>query len=530
MPADFRRDRYGRPLVLALAPADAEHAYMRPSSFGQVLDDQYVINTWKLRTAATGLTLRPDLLAQFAATAALDEKGNSRKLDALVDDCIEAAGGNRGRRLGEALHTYIEMTNKGIEVNALEPWDRDLAAYVAMLATWGLRPVAELVEIAVVNDTYRTAGSPDVFLEVVDPEPLQRLLSGNIEAGDVFVADPKTGKTSPTSNQYSTQQYLYATSQRYDLETGERSPIHPRLRTDIGFLIHLPAGQAECHLYVVDLIEAAQRTELAKRVRNAMKDVDYVTKLTFVQGGNLVTPPVAPKAPPYEPPTITVPANTDLVGRLQLITMVDNGKTVLGELWVDAELPFPPKHLDQHLDNVELMQRVNAVLAKAEDLLAIPFNEVVEPPKPKKRSKKPAGDILDEGNDADPEAITLFATWLKEQDDDVRNVVKQIASDATKHGTSISLAQRKTVRRFEIARAIKITVEFTEGIDNNIIEVLDGLLHYIGHAQNVGVGERLGHLDVTAAAALSDAAAQLAAGHLLLVFNDDGAFRFRPNR
>lgn len=518
MPAEFPRDRWGRPLVKNPA-TDNLDPFGRPSDFGRVLDDLYALNMWKLRTAATGLSMRPDLGAQFAAIVAADEKGSSRKLDALVDDCIEAAGGNKGRRLGEALHQYLELVNKAIDVTPIEPWDRDIDAYRTTLKVYGLRPLVDLVEIAVVNDTFKTAGSPDVFLEVIDPAPLNSL-SINVEQGDVIVGDPKTGKSAPTSNQYAVQLYLYASSRRYDLETGARTPIHPRLRHDIGLLIHLPAGQARCELHAVDLIEAAMRAELARDVRAAMKDITYINVLEQPA-------PPAPSQPSKTTNKVTIPPKTDLQARLELIIMAENGKRVLADLWIDAAPGFPPKHLANHLHDAEAMTIVDKVLSKAEDLLSLPFNEVAPPAKraTKKKTTVPRDpNSIDEGDKADPTALGILADRINGYPQDIRSTIKTWATDAKNAGTPISLSQVKSVRRFEIARAIDTVVHRVDV--EQVEEVLDLLLSYLGYG--IGdVGSRLARLNATQAIQLSDAADTFAAGGFALVVDTNGASRLQ---
>lgn len=503
MPADYPRDRYGRPLVADPDNLTEVVTHDRPSSYGQVLDDRYALNQWRARMAVTGASSRKDLLAQIAATSIEGGKGSSRVLDSLVEECIEAAGGSEGRRLGDALHSYVKMVNSGLNPVVLEPWDADVDAYKAALLEHGLRVVPELVEVAIANDLFKCSGSADLFLEVLWDRD-------DLKAGDVLGADLKTGKTPPSSHQYGVQLYLYITGQLYNLDTGERSSIHPRLRTDVGLMIHLPAGKAVCNFIRVDLAKAGEYAELARIVRAATKDMSYITRLA--------APAPAPPAKAASVP------NDRLVAKLAVIVMADNGKQVLAELWTEAELPFPPKQLATVELDDELAARVWNVLSKAEDMLSIPFGAIDLPPeetKPKKRttSVKKATSSMNEGGPADPDAVALIAAWLKDEDADIKGTVKRLATEASRAGKSISLAVNPSVRRFEIARAIQTLAEFsTTGVE--VEQALNALSDHLGTPEADTTGARLGALDVTGAQHLAVAATQLAEGHFIVGFDD----------
>jgi hypothetical protein len=242
--------------------------------YGGVLDDKFSLGQWQQRMAVLGVALRPDLLAQAAALGKTDEKGVNAKLNQLVEDAIEAAGGNAGRRLGDALHNYIALVNKGINVDVIAPWDADIAAYKSALEFHNFRAVPELVEVNLVCDEFQAAGSADIFLEYIgDDHP-------TLKTGDVVVGDAKTGKSISSPNTYVVQATIYALSKLYNTETGVRAPIHPRLRTDLGYIIHLPAGQGVCTFHELDLVEGERRTLFAATIHELQKDKSFMSVLT----------------------------------------------------------------------------------------------------------------------------------------------------------------------------------------------------------------------------------------------------------
>lgn len=514
MTLDYRRDRYGNPLVAHPTIPDDELSYKRPSGYGDVLDDKYALGLWKQRKTAEGAALRKDLLAQIAATAAETGKGVAARLDKLVEECIEAAGGNEGRRLGDALHSYIKMVNSGLNPVVLEPWDRDVDAYKQALLDHGFEIVPTLVEVAIINDAFKVAGSADFFLR-------------KIATGRVYGADLKTGKTSPTSNQYGVQLYLYITGQLYDVEAGTRSPIHADLDTSVGYLFHAPAGTGTCHVIEVDMAVAGARAELAHGVRNVIKDVSYMRTVKPTTAST-----DAPVQASVEAAPITVSAAVDLPTRFATIVAAEGGKAILGQLWTEAGISFAPKHLLGAIeaDSKEL-PTVHAVIAKAEDLLSLPFTQTLtaapapEPEPTVKRTK--VRKKLDEGGTCSTDAVQVIADWLHNADTDVQTVAKKIATDAKDAGTPISLATNKTVRRFELARAIKVIADASWGM--TIEETLDALLDLIDAPEAPTVGARLGKLDARWAKDLALAANNFAEGGYTAGFHDDGRMFLRLN-
>ena len=253
------RDRYGRPLIVP--PGGGKPVpYNRASSFGDVLDDRSMLEKYLRRMAVKGVTANPELGLAIATTP-LDQKG---KLDGLVEEAIEKAGGGKKASIGTSLHSLTEMLDRGEDLPhvPLEYRD-DLAAYEA--ATEVFYHFA--IERFVVNDELQVAGTPD-------------RISGNDEylyfdGGLTLptarrITDLKTGGHANYLGKYATQLAIYSRSQFYDPATGARTPIGD-VDQDWGIVFHMPAGEGRCDLYALDLQAGWEAAKLAAEVRKHRK-------------------------------------------------------------------------------------------------------------------------------------------------------------------------------------------------------------------------------------------------------------------
>ena len=105
--SQVRRDRYGKPYII---PPDGGKPtpYARWSNYGDVLEDRFNLERWKVRQSAIGLADRPDLL--LAVTA---HRGDKRKLDGICDEALEAAKSSAAATTGTALHALTEVVDRG---------------------------------------------------------------------------------------------------------------------------------------------------------------------------------------------------------------------------------------------------------------------------------------------------------------------------------------------------------------------------------------------------------------------------------
>jgi hypothetical protein len=268
----WKRDRWGRPLVL---PPDGGTPvpYGRPSGFGIVLEDRFGLNKWQTRMACLGLAQRADLLAQFAAAS------DDRARDALINQAQEAAGASSGANMGSALHSFTEALDLGRDITVPAPWDADVQAYSQALADHGIVIDPAMIELDVVCDDLALAGTADRYV---------------MWQGRRVVADLKTGKKiADPALGYSVQLAVYARSFLYHHDTGARTDLE--CCHDVGLIIHLPAGQARCDIYEVDLRAAWDLAHLAAQVKQAQKRKGVVVKSS--PGASAVPPPASTDAP-----------------------------------------------------------------------------------------------------------------------------------------------------------------------------------------------------------------------------------------
>jgi hypothetical protein len=238
---DIERDRYGRPLVIPPGGGKAI-PYTRTTTVAGSLDDGTALIAWKMRMACIGLSQRPDLLLAVAAT----DKDNTKELNALVEDAMEAAGANSAARIGSAVHALTETLDRGEDLGVVPPlYLADLKAYADATANF----TNVWMEQFCVLDEYKIAGTPDRIVQY---------------EGELYISDLKTGSLHPTS--VAMQLSVYAHAAPYDPATGQRGSWG-EVNQDRAIVVHLPAGKAQCTLHWVDIKEGWQGIQIAMQAR-----------------------------------------------------------------------------------------------------------------------------------------------------------------------------------------------------------------------------------------------------------------------
>jgi hypothetical protein len=248
---DVERDRWGRPLIVPEGGGKPV-PYTRISTLAKTLDSKEGLMEWKQRMVALGIGKRPDL-AQLAAVTAADDK---RKLRELIDAAMAAAESDKAANTGTVLHSLTEAFDRGTLDHIPEVHYRDLDAYEQ--ATKGL--IMRAIEGFVVNDALEAAGTFDRLVQLPD--------------GRIVIGDLKTGQTEPKyPHGVTTQCAIYARSHIYDIPSNTRTGFLPDLgvSTEVGLLIHLPAGKAKCDLYLLDLTVGWALAQTAVAVRDVYK-------------------------------------------------------------------------------------------------------------------------------------------------------------------------------------------------------------------------------------------------------------------
>ena len=232
----------GAPLVSDPENPGKRLRYSRPSGFGKPLDDEEALTHWRIWKAMQGVAKSPALGAQIMATK--EEDRDAKKV--LREQALDKGTANESADLGTALHA---MTARIEDVNDLweppEIYAADLAAYMATLETYGL--VSEMVEVAMVADDFRAAGTTDRIYRLT--KVLTTPDGSTLQPGELVLADIKTGKKLDFSAPgYCIQTALYVDGCLYDLATERRMPTPP-INRNWTILVHLPVGKATCHLH-----------------------------------------------------------------------------------------------------------------------------------------------------------------------------------------------------------------------------------------------------------------------------------------
>lgn len=252
---EIDRDQWGRPLIIPPGGGKPT-AYTRASTLCKAPDDAGGLVNWSSSQTLKGLLARPDLYA--VARAATDEA----EIKSIATKAKDAAASDAAANHGTALHWWSEQIDKGIaDLDMLPPEYEDLlAGYVA--ATKGLEVID--AELFVVCDELKSAGTLDRLVRLPD--------------GAVVVADVKTGKHASTYGACSVaiQTAVYAHGERYDIATGERSPLHPDLDDTRTLLIHMPletrSGFSPVGLYELDAVKGWYGARLGRAIIDWRKE------------------------------------------------------------------------------------------------------------------------------------------------------------------------------------------------------------------------------------------------------------------
>ena len=277
--AEAPKDRWGRYKISDPATGK-ERGYTRVTTIAKVLDDSSSLADWKTRMAITGIVQRADLLAQ--ASTSLDDRS---KLNKIANDAIEAAGAYSRANLGTALHSITQQLDLGMKPQILAGLQSDIETYVASIAAWDFKMKKEWIEILLINDEYEYAGTADRIVTTRD--------------GKICIFDLKTGTDlSYSFGSIAVQLAMYANADWiYDWKTGERTPLPEGLDMKEGIICHLPAGEANCKFYTVDLEAGWEAAKMSFATRDWRKRKDLFKPYQFSDEKRRVVEPVVNPTP-----------------------------------------------------------------------------------------------------------------------------------------------------------------------------------------------------------------------------------------
>jgi hypothetical protein len=257
-----KRDRWGRYEIVPEGGGEPV-PHTRTTTVAKTLDDQSNIAKWAERHVAKGLAIRPDLLA-LAASTPLTEKG---ALNRLCKDAKDAAAAGSRANIGTALHTFSEQVDRGEDIQVPPPWDADIRAYRECCDNNGIDINPEWVEVIAVCDAL--------------DEPIAGTIDRIVRWGNAWmVADLKTGENLYFQwRSIAIQLAIYSrASSLYDPQTEKHLPM-PEVDQEKAIVFHLPAGEATCTPYTVDLNAGWESAKASVWTRQWRKRDDLATEL-----------------------------------------------------------------------------------------------------------------------------------------------------------------------------------------------------------------------------------------------------------
>ena len=579
-------------LQALLGPRATMVQYGRPSGLGKQIEDQTNLQKWSERMVALGIGSDDELIRMAVELADLDHESNEFReaADAIARRAKSVAQAHLAAERGTHHHELTEDVDKdrdpvermaaGEDLGVPIPVQKALvAAWSAMLATHDIEILA--TEATCVDDVWRQAGTLDRVCRLRKPLTFITVTGEfvTLPAGWVGILDIKTGKLRLDRNGfvafwqgYSVQLASYAQSDRYDPDTNVRSPWEWPIDQQWAVIAHLDVlaaldGEAVCRLVLVNLeagrhagalcvagkawekrvdVFSIPHDDLAVRVPVEFEQIAsepvYGDEEPEFGAVEIPAPPVAQQQPaPVEPPAIRHPFD-DLAPRIAAIANHPKGRQMLGEAWIAAEIPFKPKEIDFELLALEepfpdltRLKMAKQVIERVEAALSLPFLDAPVPPDPPMADNSVTTlQPLDEGAAADPAAVAKVKDWLTALSAPMKAAVKQVTTAANKAGGPISLGQRPTVRRFEIARTLVLVDRVAEGSPDDFLDLLDACLATIagdtsGDRSDQWRGAIIASLDALRATQLAAIARNLADHELALAFDDNGVAYLAPS-
>jgi hypothetical protein len=416
--------------------------YGRPSGLGKCIDDTYNLDLWKNRKAIQGLAKDHAIYAQACATPNNDDsddptlaKASKKKWNGIVEDALAAMRSGSRAELGDALHTMTERIDRGEVVDLPPVFRTDVDAYHTALTQAGLRVVPGMIECHCVCDELEQAGSFDRVLE-------------DIDTGERFIGDLKTGSTVDYPHSYGVQLGVYSRSLLYDVTTGQRSPMPERVSQDRGVIIHLPAGEGRCSVHWIDLVKGWEAAKVAYWVKYTwQKDKSLLSPIIRI------APPVVASAPPVEH-QIEHQTRAVVELRARIADLTDEQRAELKAIW--------PKGINLKttitLSMVQVLHLDGIIDRVAGPREVTPPTTITVPPDEGREVEQSTIDMLRAKTAAIPP--DGGAAWLT-----------RTVHGCKLAGASISMKENPSLRRFELCRALyKLAA-------NRLTDRLDDMVH-----------------------------------------------------
>jgi hypothetical protein len=464
---DFRRDRWGRPLIMQID--GTRKPYTRASSATKAIDDTWNLDQWDRRNVAYGLANDASLVARVLAIGGDPTGWGKAEKDAMskiVEDARTIAKAHKGADIGTAVHRIIQRRNLGETISA-GPYQADVDAYYRALDAAGIEVLPEFLEVRFVFDELELAGSAD---NVVGYSGAHR------------IADLKTGATvSYGVLGFAGQLAAYANGDLYDVDAECRLPT-PEIDRELGFIIHLPAGEGRCDIYEVDLVRGVQAAKVAYQARAAQKAAKswLVHHTAVLQRASSTSTPAPTAGEIIAHTSPAAPDRAALVSRAR--ALVDAGQGVkLAMAWPEGvpgfktEHPHTPEELAaiaHAVDAVELEPFTPADATRPTRPLWLASS--LQGPAPAPPAVEPAPVTLaavepdiEEGPDIDDNEYARLKAAVAALPAEEQFRLERMVAEANRAGFPFSLQTRRTRRRFEIAWALVQCAE--KGLDDTTL-------------------------------------------------------------
>lgn len=517
------------PTLEKLTYNDEQHAYwITPggrcksvTKVAKLLDDGYGLEQWKCRQVAIGLAACGGSILDEVA-AHFDDRD---ALNAIVDKALVHAKSHQAAARGTAMHRATERADLNEAVLATPLIAATIEAWRAALDDAGLDVLSEYVECIVVYPEHKVAGR------------LDRIVRRRSD-GRLFVLDLKSGANAiKYPHSIAVQLALYAHAPlacRIPAASGtttEFFTLPGELDRETALVVHMPSPD-QCSILPIDISAGWQIAHSAA-----------LPALRWHKRTDLVGPPLyesttgTAHASSTAAPDADVPASggrltrrEQVIERLRALKALDERwPTWVAQRWPEGV----PSLTSRTLLGPKDWSAIDAVLSAAEAEAQAPFvpapadedaepgwtatlaaTPVVEPPAPVV--------VPDEGDTVGDAEVDAMLTRLGGLRGDGRRWATQKLVEARDAGVPVSLRATRSVRAFEISRALATWAE-TFGDDDELVR--HALVHVVDNDRvqpGYPTGAVIGALATDEATALVGVCLAVESGRLVLVIDGQG--------
>lgn len=260
--------------------------YKRTTTFIDVIQDEYLLKQWGNRNVAYGMSQRPDLVLQ-ASSCSPDEYGNfdddsKQELNTVAAEAQREAGDKIKATIGTSLHRLTHRMDRGETLGKIpERWQGDLKVYDETIKRLGIEWVS-VESFRVLDDWVKD-------INACDHKPVR--YGGNCTcfgvAGTVdrigwyrdrlCIFDIKTGSQfNKLGHAMQLAAYGHMTPYQYPGDTRVSDPAQVDL--NVGYIIYLPEGKAECTVEPFD-IDMGWRACIHAKDTWTFRELDPVIKV-----------------------------------------------------------------------------------------------------------------------------------------------------------------------------------------------------------------------------------------------------------